>query len=964
MTRMIRQGVVGEGSSGRPDAEADRGETERTARSGQGEPLVTAADVVDDGEREGDSPKSAGLQRGATVGRYVVLERIGAGSMGVVYRAYDPELDRRVALKLVVVRGGFERRAAEVKARLVREAQALARVGHPNVIQVHDVGTVDGDVAAGLGATARAKERAVFLAMEYVDGTTLRKWSAAQQRHWREVVDVFRQAARGLSAAHQADVVHRDFKPDNVMVGHDGRVRVLDFGLARAAGGSDSAPASAEADDLPIRRVASFDEELTQHGAIVGTPAYMAPEQHVAGGATAASDQFAFCVALWEALYGSRPYAGETHAAIAFAIVHGKLRTPPADRRAPRWLHRMLVRGLSTAPEERFPTMAAVVTELERERSTVRRVGIGAIGIAVGVAGVLAIGRGDSGATTPCTGAGERVAEVWNDPRRAEIAAAFAASDFPFARDTWTSTERIVDAWTGRWAEARTEACRATRVHGEQSEALMDLRMACLDRGFAELEALIDLYASGERKVVIGAVDAARALDDLAACSDTRTLDARTPLPGDPAQRDRIARVEAELARLHARAIAGALEGANDELRVLADEALAVDHPPLTAELMAVRALVEFDTGATKAARTSWENGFRAALVAGDHRQAVFLASKLAFSVGARLADADTGRFWADTARALLRSVDDDGRLEMTIVSAEASIAMTAGDYESALAMHGRVRDFWEQRDPHSPELAIALGNIGGIARQRGDATKAEALHRREIDIYRESYGAEHPLTAAAMRHLAYALGIQGKLDEALDLSEHALAIHRAAQGDRNVEVATALDELGQLLRAKGRLDDAVERHREALEIWRQELGPDNPDVAVSHMQIGYTLAAQQRHAEALDVFERAGALILRAQGPAHPNLIYVDNAMGKALLALGRPAEARAKAEHALVSEAVKQVDPTLLAESKFIIARALMAEGDRSRAVELAREAQASYRTDAKRWAEELKAIEAFLR
>jgi tetratricopeptide (TPR) repeat protein len=967
---------MGAGSGNGHGSKDGPGTTERIAPATLGEPLesVEGAGTAhgDDEDREGESPKATALQRGTSIGRYVVLERIGAGNMGVVYRAYDPELDRRVALKLVVVRGSFKRRAAEVKARLMREAQALARVGHPNVIQVYDVGTVDEAVAAGLTATtlpprgaaapASTGKRAVFLAMEYVDGLTLRKWTRAKDRHWREIVDVFRQAARGLWAAHRADVIHRDFKPDNVMIGHDGRVRVLDFGLARAAAATDSA--GIEEAELAARRVPSFDEELTQHGAIIGTPAYMAPEQHVAGGATAASDQFAFCVALWEALYGSRPFAGDTHAAIAFAIVHGKVRTPPSDRRAPRWLHRVLLRGLSTAPEQRFPGMGDVATELERERNAIRRVGIGAVGLLAGVAGVLAIPRGAPSEAAPCSGAEEHVAAAWNDTRRSEIATSFAASDFPFARETWTSTERIVDEWTRRWADARTEACRATRVYGEQSEPLMDLRIACFDRGFAELEALLDVYASGERRVVIGAVDAARGLDDLATCDDARTLDARTPMPSDSATRMRIETALTELARLHARATAGAFRDVGEELRTITDDVRAIDHPPLTQELMAVRALVQSDTGATQEARASWEEAFRAALVAGDHRDAVFFAGKLAFTTGARLADAKTGQFWADTGRALLRTLEDDGRLEMAIVSAEASIASTAGDYDTALAMHGRVREFWEQHDPSSPDLAVALGNIGALERQRGNAAKAEALHRREIEIYREAYGAGHPFVATAMRHLASTLGMQGKVADALAMTEQALAIHRSAQGDRNIEVANALDELGQLLRSEGRLDEAVTRHREALEIWRRELGPDNPDVAISHMQIGYTLAAQGRHAEALDVFERAGKLIESTQGDTHPNIIYVDNAMGKALLALRRPADARAHAESALASKAATQVDPTLLAESKFILARALVDAGEpKERALELSRSAQASYRTDATRWVDDLAAIATFI-
>ncbi|HET6583005.1 MAG TPA: serine/threonine-protein kinase, partial [Nannocystaceae bacterium] len=253
-------------------------------RSGELPTLVDAASASG-GRRSSDETR---LARGTTLGRYVVLERIGSGGMGVVYAAYDPQLDRKVALKLLHAR---EERDGDSggRARVLREAQAMARLSHPNVVAVHDVGVVDDTL---------------FVAMEFVEGVTLGHFIAAGSRRWNEVLDVFEPAGRGLAAAHAAGLVHRDFKPDNVMIGNDGRVRVMDFGLARAA--AEITTESSEGSGGSIVELSGVDR-LTRTGALVGTPAYMAPELLAGGNADARSDQFAFCVALHRALYGTAP---------------------------------------------------------------------------------------------------------------------------------------------------------------------------------------------------------------------------------------------------------------------------------------------------------------------------------------------------------------------------------------------------------------------------------------------------------------------------------------------------------------------------------------------------------------------------------------------------------------------------------------------------------------------------------
>ncbi|HET9991391.1 MAG TPA: serine/threonine-protein kinase, partial [Kofleriaceae bacterium] len=322
----------------------------------------------------------AELQPGESIGRYTVVRRLGSGGMGVVYAARDSELAREVALKLL--RG---HRSGALEGRLQREAQAMARLAHDNVVRVFDVGTYGGHV---------------FLAMELVDGTTLAEWLDAAPRSWREVVDVYRDAGRGLAEAHGAGIVHRDFKPSNVMIDRRGNVRVSDFGLARTAGAQ---PSSGE-DEVPS------DERLTREGALVGTPRFMAPEQLAREEATAFSDQFAFAVSVFHGASGVYPFAGAKPQQLLEAIRAGKL----APAKLPSWLRRVLGRALAADPQARFPSMTALVAALDRGRKRPARIALAAAAVALAGAGAgvaFAVGGRSQGAT--CQRAGEKVAAAW-----------------------------------------------------------------------------------------------------------------------------------------------------------------------------------------------------------------------------------------------------------------------------------------------------------------------------------------------------------------------------------------------------------------------------------------------------------------------------------------------------------------------------------------------------------------------
>ena len=284
------------------------------------------------------------------IGRYVLLRKLGEGAMGMVYAAYDEDLDRKVAIK--VVHPDYQQ-SPEFRVRIVREAQALARVSAPNVVQVYEVGEVGNQM---------------YIVMEFVGGITLTSWQAAQKHSWQEILRMYCAAGQGLLAAHDAGVAHRDFKPDNVLVGSDGRPRVVDFGLARlAAAATQSQHAEPAEQDPPLLNLPSASgesESLTQVGSVVGTPLYMSPEQHEGKLADTRSDQFSFCVALYEALYGHLPFNAKNASALRYNLLTGKLQPRPANSPVPARVHAALLRGLDTSPGRRFPSIRELLGQL------------------------------------------------------------------------------------------------------------------------------------------------------------------------------------------------------------------------------------------------------------------------------------------------------------------------------------------------------------------------------------------------------------------------------------------------------------------------------------------------------------------------------------------------------------------------------------------------------------------------
>ena len=402
---------------------------------------------------------------GDRVGRYLLMDVLGRGAMGIVFAAYDPELDRKVAVKLVRMgERGVGTLDPELEARLLGEAQAMARLAHPNVVPVHDIGSVDGGI---------------YLAMELVTGATLRAWLAAAPRTWRAIVDTFLHAGAGLAAAHAVGIVHRDFKPDNVLVHESGRVFVTDFGLARVTTREVSASALGASD------LTTSELRKTRAGTIIGTPAYMAPEQLNSGQlgpdpVDLRADIFAFGASLYEALYRTRPYPGATLGELEQALRRGTPQPPPPSA-VPGWVRRVVLRALAGDPAARFQSMPALLAALRADpRKKLLRIAVPLAALALVAGTIVTVERLTTAEARGCRDSASVAESVWGPEQQAAAEAAFRATGKAFAPEAFVSARLTLEQHLAGWSAARIEACDATHAQGTQSEALLDLRLLSL----------------------------------------------------------------------------------------------------------------------------------------------------------------------------------------------------------------------------------------------------------------------------------------------------------------------------------------------------------------------------------------------------------------------------------------------------------------------------------------------------
>jgi eukaryotic-like serine/threonine-protein kinase len=921
------------------------------------QPTLTLPELS--GRAVGEAPEP-----GARLGRFHLLERIGAGGMGVVFAAHDPELERSVAIK--ILRGG----GPEEQTRLLREAQALARLSHPNVLTVYEVGSW---------------REEIFLAMELVPGSNLETWLRQEPRSRREILEIFRQAGQGLEAAHAADLVHRDFKPHNVMVRPDGRALVVDFGLATSGGSDETVETPGEGAVLSaaeLARPGTLPEaagevprtaQSARSGPRLGTPSFMAPE----GQSSAAADQYSFCVSLYRALVGRFPQDHRPD--------------PDALRQLPRGLRRLLQRGLDREPSRRYPSMVALLHDLppdpwRRWRRWAAFVGLPLL-VAVPLSLLLLRGPG------PCAGAGDKLGEIWNPERRAAISAAFRATDKPYATRLGSGIQDLLEDYGRAWVAMRTEACQASRIRGEQSAELLDRRMECLDQRWREMDALLTVLENGPATDLADrGADAVTALTPLERCADATALLAPLPPPHEGEEAERVRTLRRSLAEAKALRDAGRYPEGLALAEPTVETARELGYWPLTAEAWLEVGLLRAGLAEPQQADEALGRALLAAQAGGhDHAAAAALIYRVRVSTYQE-GHLEEGRLYGEYAQGLLATFQHPEELAADLADHLGLLALQSGDPTLALAHHRealeqgqrllgpdhpriartllrlsnalmelgepqaaiapteRARKILENAfGPAHPLLGVPLDRAGVIAFQLGHLAQAREYYTRALAIKEGALGPDHPRIATARMHLGNLEATEGHYGEALAHFRRAEEIYRSALGENHPHVALVLSNLGSLTLLQGRATEAAGYYRQALEIQRAAYGDDHPWVATTAYNLAEALREGGQPAAARPLYEWALKIWREKYGAhqdGHPLIARGLTGLGLTLLRLGAPQEARSLAEEGLAMALQVETDPVAVAESRFAVAQALRATGGEARSAEaLARQALATF-------------------
>lgn len=744
---------------------------------------------------------------GARVGRFVVHSHLDEGGMGLIYRAHDEELDRPVALKIL---RASQSEGELGQARLIREAQALARLSHPNVVTVYEVGEWEGHI---------------FVAMELIEGMTLGAWLDAKERSWREIIDMFIQAGRGLAAAHSVGIVHRDFKLSNALIGDDGRLRVLDFGIALAAELPPSVDTEQNITNVLGTKVSLLSGSLTVGGAIAGTPTYMSPEQLVGGKVDARADQYAFCVALYRGLYRQRPFQGRSIKERRQEFLDGAKITFPPEPRVPPWLRRIVCRGLEVEPECRYLTMDDLLADLANDRTRRRRWVLGA-----SLGGALLLGGGYIAAqqqvalSDPCRDVGDELAGVWGEQQRTAISRAIEDTGLAYGAVTWQRLDPLLGGYAEAWIDQRVEACESHRS-GLHDAALYGLEVGCLDRRRAAFRALVRVLVETDAEVLIRAIQAAKVLPSVAACGDIGVLTAKVALPVNhelAVEVERLhevlaeASVEAEMYR-HQRGLRLSTE-------VLARSEV-LGYTPLQAEALFVHGRLLRIAGDFEAADEALNRGVWRADVIGDDEQL------------------------AETMAMLIRTLTE------------------RGEYDRGFAWRPHAEAVIERLGGDSPGEAKLLGRLCDLLSLRGRDEEAIELGSRALEISERLYGNEDPRNVNILAALGSAYDKSGEIVEAGALFDRALRISEREYGLEHPAISMCLNNIGVMKERAGDVEGAARVVRRSLRIREAALGPEHPSLALMVGNLGIFALAQGKNAEAQAYMERALAIHEKTHG-------------------------------------------------------------------------------------------------
>ncbi len=832
---------------------------------------VDAEVTVADGDA-GPIDEQAPLQRGETLGRYVVLETLGQGGMGIVLAAYDSKLDRRVALKLLRRHASSD---PENHARLLREAQALAKLSHPGVVSVYDVGELRGQV---------------FIAMEYIDGPNLRQWCRDAEPSPAEIIRVFGAAAKGLRAAHDAGIVHRDFKPDNVLLGSDGGVRVTDFGLALEAHVAAEPSSSGWESGGGAGR-------LTETGMVMGTPAYMPIEQHAGHVTDHRSDQFSFCVSFFEALYGVRPFSGNTADEYCLSIRKADIPTPPSNVTVPRRVHRAILKGLGAKPGDRHASMQALIramTPRTRNRRTWLLGGLG--GLAIGAAAVALVDP----SSQPCSAFDDHMAEVYGKEQKRQMLANFTATGLPYAQEVYdTSTERL-DDYADRWAGAAKDACLASE-RGEQSDHMLDLRMHCLDRARSRLRATVDVLSDADAGVVRQAVGLASSQAELSLCADLELLERTAVLPSNAAEARDARELSEALHKIEALRASGRKEDAKMLFSEIEERLETSTFPPVVATGLWTRGRLLGTDNKADEALEAFERAHILAMEHGLDQAAAAAASSVGFYLSEFKSDLPLSEHYLEIGLAQARA-SGSPRAQASLYRNLVVLRVRQARFDDAVDAAQRQLDLARSGENPSPlHIAEAMQSHAHAIRRRDGPKAAQPLLFATHEYAVEHLGRTHPVHVVLYEELSAVARELGDAEQAYINATAALDLARTLYGADSLDVTYELVNIATTVGDLGRREEALEMFAEADAGVIRELGVDHPvraallnNVATLQMELERWEAGEAALLEALRIARS------NADEPSDTVATLTGNiALNMALR--GRPADAKPYAEESL---------------------------------------------------------------
>lgn len=779
------------------------------------------------------APAADSLPVGTTVDRYVLSHELGRGGMGVVYRAYDPRLQREVAIKVLRSDGAGSRG----RRRILREARTMAKLSHPNLVQVYDV------TPWGSGLIA---------VMELIEGVSARCWRDETGPSWRRIVEVYLAAGRGLAAAHAAGVVHRDFKPGNVLVADDGSVRVADFGLSRWQHDPDVGD---DTHRVGVPEGGSETDALTREGSVMGTPSYMAPEQAMGGLADEVSDQYSFCVTLWEALYGERPFPDEgIHAA--------RLQGPPPRPRSkvPAYVHRVLARGLSPSTVDRFASMDELLSVLSGDRLRRRRrwvaasAGLGCVGAAVGLQPVL-----DARASASCRDASTAADLRWSDAQRAETRAGMLASGASFASETWPRVQHGLDDYVQRWSSAWEEACEAIETDAEEAQM-------CLREALIQLDTEVAGLTAATPESVRSAVGAVDALPEPASCLRPSVVAGR--YPSDPVVREAVVEIRNELARARGMTDAGDVDGALAVAVAACEAAERAEWKPVAAEAWFVVADLEELRGEFSMAQESLRRAFAVAMEAGQDRIAGRVARKLCWVQGIRVGSVASALTWCEFAEALYQRTETSDAQWALLADTRGTLLGEAGRSDEAeLELDRALRLRRRALGERHPWVATTLAELGLVRAQQGHLAESRVLQEEALSILEGALGRRHPRTGQMLMNLGNLARKMDDREEAVAYYLRALTITEAGLGNTHPIVGSILTAIGMARFEAGDLEGATPALVRAVDLLERPSAGPSPELGMALR----TLARVQRGRGALEdaraTFTRAHAVFFDIGG-------------------------------------------------------------------------------------------------